>query len=90
MNITVDIDKELKEATDARQVAVAEANKAVQARQAIITEVLKPHQAKLQQLDATRQHFLQEALRLDGAVKRLQSLKDKNNGSRTGKEKPRK
>ena len=82
MDITVDIDKELKEAIDAREVAVAEANKAAQARQAIITAVLKPHQAELQQLDATRQNFLQESLRQDGAVKRLQSLKDRNNGSK--------
>ena len=85
MNITVDIDKELKEAIDAQQAAIDQANNLAQQKQAIIAEVLKPVEGKLKQIDAQRQNALQEALRQSGAVRRLQSLKDRSDGAKTVK-----
>ena len=85
MNITIDIDKELKEAMDARQVAVDQANKLVAERQAIVAAALKPVEGKLNQLDAMRQNAFQEAMQQSGAVRRLQSLKDRSDGAKTSK-----
>jgi thiamine kinase-like enzyme len=87
MNITIDIEKELKEATKARQATVDEINKLAMERQAVITEALKPVQGKLQHMDATRQNLLQEALKQDGEVRRLQSMKDRATGAKKPKKK---
>ena len=77
MDITIDIEKELAEAQNTRQTTVDEINKLVAERQALIAETLKPIQGKLQQIDATRNNLVQEALRQDGEVRHLQRMKDK-------------
>ena len=88
MDITIDIEKELAEAQDTRQVTVDGINKLVAERQALIAETLKPIQSRLNQIDAPRQNLIQEALRQDGEVRHLQRMKDKAAGVK--KEKPKK
>lgn len=82
MDITIDIEKELADAQKTRQVAVDEFNKLGAERQALIAETLKPIEGKIRQMDAIRQKLGQELYRHDGEVRRLQSLKDKNNGAK--------
>ena len=85
MSITVDIDKELKEAIDARQVALDQANNLLAQRQAIVAKAMQPIEAQIKQLDAMRQNTLQEALQQSGAIRRLQSIKDRSEGTSSGK-----